>query len=193
MDTKKQRKRKQYHDELESRHSRVQHTEVEILVRQSDAHRHFGHNFELYEHRWATHIRICRLQRLTDCRLGLLTCFLDSDTHDMPTGKLCMQQMKVSPKHATRFNSGIWGGRCTISNAHLVVDGKKWFRTRTVRRFPEGSERWNHETMQRFAVNVTNPIRFPTFRRDVPKHDEMDGRLDEREHDDPHHALNRRN
>ena len=58
------------------------------------------------------------------------------------------EQTKVLPKHAIRFNSGIWVGRCTISNAHLVVDGSKLSRTRTVRRFPEGSERWNHETMQ---------------------------------------------
>ena len=75
------------------------------------------------------------------------------------------EQTKVLPKHAIRFNSGIWVGRCTISNAHLVVDGSKLFRTRTVRRFPEGSERWNHETIQRFAVNVTNPTSIPTFRR----------------------------
>ena len=95
------------------------------------------------------------------------------------------EQTKVLPKHATRFNSGIWVGRCTISNAHLVVDGSKLFRTRTVRRFPEGSERWNHETMQRFAVNVANPTSIPdvpTKRRDVSEHDELDERLDEREH-----------
>ena len=95
------------------------------------------------------------------------------------------EQTKVLPKHAIRFNSGIWVGRCTISNAHLVVDGSKLFRTRTVRRFPEGSERWNHETMQRFAVNVTNPTSIPDVpskRRDVSEHDELDGRLDERKH-----------
>ena len=102
------------------------------------------------------------------------------------------EQMKVLPKHAIRFHSGIWVGRCTISNAHLVVDGSKLFRTRTVRRFPEGSERWNHETMQRFAVNVTNPTSIPdvpTKRRDVSEHDEMDERLNEREHAErQHHA-----
>ena len=93
------------------------------------------------------------------------------------------EQTKVLPKHAIRFNSGIWVGRCTISNAHLVVDGSKLFRTRTVRRFPEGSERWNHETMQRFAVNVANPTSIPDVpsrRRDVSEHD--DDELDEREH-----------
>ena len=74
------------------------------------------------------------------------------------------EQAKVLPKHAIRFNSGNWVGRCTISNAHLVVDGNNLFRTRTVRRFPEGPERWNHETMQRFAVNVANPTSIP----DVP-------------------------
>ena len=80
------------------------------------------------------------------------------------------EQAKVLPKHAIRFNSGIWVGRCTISNAHLVVDGSKLFRTRTVRRFPEGPERWNHETMLRFAVNVANPTSIPDVpskRRDV--------------------------
>ena len=91
------------------------------------------------------------------------------------------EQTKVLPKHAIRFNSGIWVGRCTISNAHLVVDDSKLFRTRTVRRFPEGSERRNHETLQRFAVNVTNPISIPDVptkkRRDVSEHDEMDERL----------------
>ena len=95
------------------------------------------------------------------------------------------EQTKVLPKHAIRFNSGIWVGRCTISNAHLVVDGSKLFRTQTVRRFPEGSERWNHETMQRFAVNVTNPTSIPDVpskRRDVSEHDELDERLDAREH-----------
>ena len=35
------------------------------------------------------------------------------------------EQMMVLPKHVTRFNSGIWVGRCTISNTHLVVDGKR--------------------------------------------------------------------
>ena len=95
------------------------------------------------------------------------------------------EQTKVLPKHVIRFNSGIWVGRCTISNAHLVVDGDKLFRTRTVRRFPEGSERWNHETMQRFAVNVTNTTSIPdapSKRRDVSEHDELDERLDEYEH-----------
>ena len=95
------------------------------------------------------------------------------------------EQTKVLPKHALRFNSVIWVGRCTISNAHLVVDGSKLFRTRTVRRFPEGSERWNHETIQRFAVNVTNPTSIPDIpskRRDISEHDELDERLDEREH-----------
>ena len=95
------------------------------------------------------------------------------------------EQTKVLPKHAIRFNSGIWVGRCTISNAHLVVDGFKLFRTRIVRRFPEGSERWNHETMQRFAVNVANPTSIPDVpsrRRDVSEHDELDERLDEREY-----------
>ena len=51
--------------------------------------------------------------------------------------------------------------------------------------FPEGSERWNHETMQRFAVNVANPTSIPDVpsrRRDVSEHDELDERLDEREH-----------
>ena len=47
-----------------SRRSRVQHTRVKALVRQSDAYRHFGHNFELYEHRWATNIQSCKSQRL---------------------------------------------------------------------------------------------------------------------------------
>ena len=102
------------------------------------------------------------------------------------------EQTKVLPKHAIRFNLGIWVGRCTISNAHLVVDGSKLFQTRTVRRFPEGSERWNHETMQRFAVNVTNPISIPdvpTKRRDVSEHEKMNERLDEREHAErQHHA-----
>ena len=102
------------------------------------------------------------------------------------------EQTKVFPKHAIRFNSGIWVGRCTISNAHLVVDGSKLFRTRTVRRFPEGSERWNHETMHRFAVNVANPNSIPDVpskRRDVFEHDELDERLDEREHAErQHHA-----
>ena len=102
------------------------------------------------------------------------------------------EQTKVLPKHAIRFNSGIWVGRCTISNAHLVVDGSKLFRTRTVRRFPEGSERWNHEKMQRFAVNVANPTSIPDVpskRRDVSEHDELDERLDEREHAErQHHA-----
>ena len=95
------------------------------------------------------------------------------------------EQAKVLPKHAIRFNSGIWVGRCTISNAHLVVDGSKVFRTRTVRRFPEGSERWNHETMQRFAVKVADPTSIPDVpsrRRDVSEHDEPDERQDEREH-----------
>ena len=95
------------------------------------------------------------------------------------------EQMKVLPKHAIRFNLGIWVGRCTISNAHLVVDGNKLFRTRTVRRFPEGSERWNHETMQRFAVNVANPTSIPDVpsrRRDVSEPDELNERLDERKH-----------
>ena len=95
-----------------------------------------------------------------DCRFGHPTCFLDSDTETV----MYAEQTKVLPKHAFRFNSGIWVGRCTISNAHLVVDGNKLFRTRTVRRFPEGSERWNHETMQRFEVNVTNPTSIP----DIP-------------------------
>ena len=39
--------------------------------------------------------------------------------------------------------------------------------------------------MQRFSVNVTNPSSIPdvsTKRRDVSEHDEMDERLDEREH-----------
>ena len=95
------------------------------------------------------------------------------------------EQTKVLPKHAIRFNTGIWVGRCTISNAHLIVDGSKLFRTRTVRRFQEGSERWNHETMLRFAVNVANPTSIPDVpsrRRDVSEHDELDERLDEREH-----------
>ena len=100
------------------------------------------------------------------------------------------EQTKVLPKNAIRFNSGIWVGRCTISNAHLVVDGSKLFRTRTVRRFPEGSERWNHETMQRFAIHVANPTSnpdVPSRRRDVSEHDELDERelderLDERKH-----------
>ena len=98
------------------------------------------------------------------------------------------EQTKVIPRHVTRFNSDIWVGRCTISNAHLDVDGSKLFRTRTVRRFPEGSERWNHETMQRFAVNVVKSTSIPDIpsrRRDVSEHteyDELDGRLDEREH-----------
>ena len=95
------------------------------------------------------------------------------------------EQTKVLPKHAIRFNSGIWVGRCTTSNAHLVVDGSKLFRTRTVRRFPEGPERWNHEKMQRFAVNVANPTPIPDIpsrRRDVSEHDELDERLYEREH-----------
>ena len=72
------------------------------------------------------------------------------------------------------------------------MDGNKLFRTRTVRRFPEGSERWNHETMQRFAVNVTNPTSIPdvpTKRRDVSEHDEMDERLDEREHAERQHHV----
>ena len=50
---------------------------------------------------------------------------------------------------------------------------------------PEGSERWNHETMQRFAVSVANPTSIPDVpsrRRDVSEHDELDERLDEREH-----------
>ena len=41
--------------------------------------------------------------------------------------------------------------------------------------------------MQRFAVNVTNPTSIPDVpmkRRDVSEHDEMDERLDEREHDE---------
>ena len=95
------------------------------------------------------------------------------------------EQTKVLPKHAIRFNSGIWVGRCTISNAHLVVDGNKLFRTRTVRRFPEGPERWNHETMQRFAVNVANPTSIPDVPSrwgDVSEHDKLDERLYEREH-----------
>ena len=139
------------------------------------------------------------------CRLGHPTCFLDSDTilttcrrenfvrqrpHAFPLcifGETVMyaEQMMVLPKHVTRFNSGIWVGRCTISNAHLVVDGNKLFRTRTERRFPEGSERWNPKTMQQFSVNVTNPSSIPdvpTKRRDVSEHDEMDERLDKREH-----------
>ena len=64
------------------------------------------------------------------------------------------------------------------------MDGSKLFRTRTVRRFPEGSEGWNHETMQRFAVNVAYPTSIPDVpsrRRDVSEHDELDERLDERE------------
>ena len=65
------------------------------------------------------------------------------------------------------------------------MDGSKLFRTRTVRRGPEESERWIHETMQRFAVNVANPTSIPDVpsrRRDVSEHDELDERLDEREH-----------
>ena len=77
---------------------------------------------------------------------------------------MCAEQAKLLPKHAIRFNSGIWVGRCTISNAHLVVDGNKLFRTRSVRRFPEGPERWDHETLQRFAVRVDKPTSIP----DVP-------------------------
>ena len=50
----------------------------------------------------------------------------------------------------------------------------------------------SRNTMQRFAVNVTNPISIPdvpTKRRDVSEHDEMDERLDEREHAEcQHHA-----
>ena len=95
------------------------------------------------------------------------------------------EQTKVLSKHAIRFNSGIWVGRCTISNAYLVVDDSKLLRTRTVRRFSEGSERWNHETMQRFAVNVVNPTSIADVssrRRDVSEYDELDERLDEREH-----------
>ena len=95
------------------------------------------------------------------------------------------EQTKILPKHVIRFNSGIWVGRCTISNAQLIVDGSKLFRTRTVRRFPEGPERWNNETMQRFAVNVANPTSIPDVpsrRRDVSEHDELDERLNEREH-----------
>ena len=46
--------------------------------------------------------------------------------------------------------------------------------------------------MQRFAVNVTNPISIPdvlTKRRDASEHDEMDERLDERERvERQHHA-----
>ena len=39
--------------------------------------------------------------------------------------------------------------------------------------------------MQRFAVNVANPTDIPSKRRDdIPEHDELDGRLDEREHDE---------
>ena len=53
------------------------------------------------------------------------------------------EQTKVLPKHAIRFNSGIWVGRCTIFEK----------------------------------------------RRDVSEHDEMDERLDEREHAErQHHA-----
>ena len=39
--------------------------------------------------------------------------------------------------------------------------------------------------MQRFAVNVTNPTSIPDVlskRRDVPEHDELNERVDEREH-----------
>ena len=39
--------------------------------------------------------------------------------------------------------------------------------------------------MQRFAVNVANPTSIPDVpskRRDVSEHDELDERLDEREH-----------
>ena len=75
------------------------------------------------------------------------------------------EQTNVLPKHAIRFNSGIWVGRCTISNAHLVVDGSKLFRTRTVRRFPEGSERWNHEQCNDLQSMSPIRLRFPTFRR----------------------------
>ena len=46
--------------------------------------------------------------------------------------------------------------------------------------------------MQRFAVNVTNPTSIPDVpskRRDVSEHDEMDERLNEREHAErQHHA-----
>ena len=65
------------------------------------------------------------------------------------------------------------------------MDGGKLIRTRTVRRFPEGPERWNQETMQRFAVNVANPTSIPdvpSSRRDVSEHDELDERLGERIH-----------
>ena len=121
---------------------------------------------------------------LSFCTLTLFPLCIFSET------VMYAEQAKVLPKHVIRFNSGIWIGRCTISNAHLVVDGDKLFRNRTARRFPEGSERWNHETMQRFAVNVTNEISIidvPMKRRDVSEHDEMDERLDEREHAERQH------
>ena len=144
----------------------------------------------------------------SDCRLGHSTCFLDSDTifttcrlenfirttmattsrisivHLWRNGYVCRTDEGLTETRHT-IQLSIWVGRCTISNAHLVVDGSKLFRTRTVRRFPEGSERWNHETMQRFAVNVANPTSIPDVpsrRLDVSEHDELDERLDEREH-----------
>ena len=93
------------------------------------------------------------------------------------------EQAKTLPKHATRFNSGIWVGRCTISNTHLVIDGTKLFRTRTVRRFPDGPDRWDAETMQRFSVVVSTPTSIP----DVPsrRRDLQERELNEQRNQNP--------
>ena len=74
------------------------------------------------------------------------------------------EQAKTLPKHAVRISSGIWVGRCTMPNTHLVIDGKKLYRTRTVRRCPDGPDRWDTQTMQRFEVYASTPTSIP----DVP-------------------------
>ena len=107
-------------------------------------------NFEPYEHRWRQIFEIADSNDSPDCRLGHPTCWILTRYLRHADGKTsherrwqrpyaspsCIfgetvvyaKQTNVLPKHATRFNS-----------RHLG-----W---RTVRRFPEGSERCNHETL----------------------------------------------
>ena len=115
------------------------------------------------------------------CRLGCSTCFLDSD----PILAACRREnfirttmattIRISIVHLCRNCYVMLNRRRSYRNTPCdstqasrlddarfrmriwLLDGGKLFRTRTVRRFPEGPERWNHETMQRFAVKVANP------------------------------------
>ena len=99
---------------------------------------------------------------------------------------LCMPNRRRSYRNTPHDSSQAYG----LDDARIRMRIWLWmvascFEPETVRRFPEGSERWNHETMQRFAVNVANPTSIPDVpsrRRDVSEHDELDERLDEREH-----------